>query len=83
MRDYIDHIFSETSKVSKKRERIQADSYYEKEKLAPFKAPKWTVDGYHGTLKNLVEAACRERFSKSDTEIVPSDRPFDTHVDEN
>ena len=84
MRNYIDRIFSESSKVPKKRKRIQANAYYEnkKEEKAPFKAPKWTVRGYQGTLKKLIEDACKERYSEdNDTET----RPSNTHssVDEN
>jgi len=60
-------------KVSKKRHRIHANGYYEKEQMAPFRAPKWTIDGYRGSLKDAVQTACSNRQSNTDnTDTQPS-----------
>ena len=55
---------SESSKVPKKQLRIQDNvNYYDKEPSNPFQAPKWTISGYSGTLKEAVQAACMKRSS--------------------
>ena len=60
MRDYIDRIFAESSKVAKKRERIQVpDDFYNKEMDAPVQAPKWTLGGYRGSLKAAIQEAIK------------------------
>jgi hypothetical protein len=65
LRDYIDRIFIESSKIPKKRSRIyDPANFYEKEQSSPFQAPKWTVRGYKGSLKAAVEDACSKRSSK-------------------
>ena len=44
LRNYIDKIFAESSKVQKKCPRVYDLTYiYDKELSAPLKAPKWTV----------------------------------------
>ena len=64
LHDYIDKIFSESSKVPKKRPRVYDPNYiYDKEPSAPLRAPKWTVRGYNGSLKAVVENACKQRSS--------------------
>ena len=64
LRDYIDKIFAESSKVQKKRPRVYGPTYiYDKEPSAPLRAPKWTVRGYNGSLKSVVESACKKRSS--------------------
>jgi len=60
LRDYIDRIFAESSKVAKKRERIQVpDDFYNKEMDAPVQAPKWTLGGYRGSLKAAIQEAIK------------------------
>ena len=60
MHDYIDRIFAESSKVAKKRERIQVpDDFYNKEMDAPVQAPKWTLGGYRGSLKAAIQEAIK------------------------
>ena len=60
MRDYIDCIFAESSKVAKKWERIQVpDDFYNKEMDAPVQAPKWTLGGYRGSLKAAIQEAIK------------------------
>ena len=61
LRNYIDRLFAETSKVPKKRIRVYDSNFYEKEISAPFRAPKWTVGDYQGSLKDIVADACRNR----------------------
>jgi len=51
LREYIDRIFAELSKVPKKRDRIHDTVTYDKEQSSPFQAPKWTLSGYNGSLK--------------------------------
>jgi hypothetical protein len=65
LRSFIDKLFTETSKVPKKRIRFYDDggNFYEKEQTPPFRAPKWTVGKYQGSLKDAVEKACRNRSS--------------------
>lgn len=70
LRGFIDRLFTETSKVPKKRTRVYDDNSYDKEQTAPFCAPKWTVGNYHGPLKDVVEKACRKRLS----DVVNQDR---------
>ncbi|CAB5394973.1 unnamed protein product [Rhizophagus irregularis] len=66
LRDYIDHIFSESSKVPKKRTRIHDSvNFYDKERTKPFQAPNWTISGYTGSLKMAVQKACIERSSNT------------------
>ena len=70
LRDYVDRIFTESSKVPKKRTRIyDNDSFYDKEQSKPFQAPKWTVSGYNGSLKTAVQKACAERSSEALTSV--------------
>ena len=57
LRDYIDRIFTESAKVPKKRNRLQANTFYEKERTAPFQALNWTIRGYNGSLKNAIKNA--------------------------
>ena len=60
MRDYIDRIFAESSKVAKKWERIQVpEDFYNKEMDAPVQAPKWTLGGYRGSLKAAIQEAIK------------------------
>jgi hypothetical protein len=60
LRDYIDRIFAESSKVAKKRERIQVpEDFYNKEMDAPVQAPKWTLGGYRGSLKAAIQEAIK------------------------
>jgi hypothetical protein len=60
LRDYIDRIFTESSKVAKKRERIQVpDDFFNKEMDAPVQAPKWTLGGYRGSLKASIQEAIK------------------------
>jgi len=60
LRDYIDRIFAESSKVAKKRERIQMpDDFYNKEIDAPIQTPKWTLDRYRGSLKAAIQEAIK------------------------
>lgn len=68
LREYIDRLFAESSKVPKKRDRIRDTVPYDKEQLSPFQAPKWTLSGYNGSLKVAVESACTKRSSK---ETIP------------
>ncbi|CAG8731882.1 17927_t:CDS:2 [Rhizophagus irregularis] len=63
LRNYIDQLFTETSKVPKKRIRVYDDNFYEKEQTAPFHSPKWAVGDYQGFLKDEVERACYRRKS--------------------
>jgi len=64
LRDYVDRVFTETSKVPKKRLRIHDNvNYYDKEPSNPFQAPRWTISGYSGTLKAAVQEACMEHSS--------------------
>ncbi|CAB5383755.1 unnamed protein product [Rhizophagus irregularis] len=66
LRDYIDRIFSESSKVSKKRTQIHDSvNFYDKEWTKPFQAPNWTISGYTGSLKMAVQKACMKRFSNT------------------
>ncbi|CAB4491859.1 unnamed protein product [Rhizophagus irregularis] len=66
LRDYIDRIFSESSKVPKKRTRIHDSvNFYDKERTKPFQAPNWTISGYTGSLKTAVQKACIERSSNT------------------
>ncbi|PKY57595.1 hypothetical protein RhiirA4_429099 [Rhizophagus irregularis] len=66
LRDYIDRIFSELSKVPKKRTRIHDSvNFYDKERTKPFQAPNWTISGYTGSLKMAVQKACIERSSNT------------------
>src|SRR6202008_1825456 len=58
LRDYIDRIFTESAKVLKKRNRLQANTFYEKERTAPFQTPNWTIRGHNGSLKNAIKNAC-------------------------
>ena len=73
LREYIDRIFAESSKVPKKRDRIHDTVTYDKEQSSPFQAPKWTLSGYNGSLKVAVESACTKRSSK---ETIPAKDPF-------
>lgn len=80
MRDYIDRIFAESAKVPKKRTRINlVDNFYEKEREAPFQAPKWTLRGYKGSLMDAIKDACskipRPHSKRSDT--LPDDTQTD------
>ena len=67
MRDYIDRLRSERSRII--RERIILDNNYnESEQSAPFLAPNWTKSGYNGKLKDAVVQACQPgRTSTTDT----------------
>src|SRR5579859_2123249 len=65
LRDYVDRIFNESSKIPKKWSRIyNPANFYEKEQSSPFQAPKWTVRRYKDSLKVTVEDACSKRSSK-------------------
>jgi hypothetical protein len=58
LRDYIDRLRSERSRII--RERIILDNNYnESEQSAPFLAPNWTKSGYNGKLKDAVVQACQ------------------------
>ncbi|CAG8808750.1 22598_t:CDS:2, partial [Dentiscutata erythropus] len=49
LRDYVNHIFAESSKIPKIRSHVQNTvSYYEKELSKPFLVPNWSVSGYEG-----------------------------------
>ncbi|CAB4445407.1 unnamed protein product [Rhizophagus irregularis] len=63
LRNYIDRLFAETSKVPKKRTRVYSSDFYEKETSAPFCAPKWTIGNYQSSLKDIVGRACKNRLS--------------------
>ncbi|GBC24311.2 hypothetical protein GLOIN_2v1773638 [Rhizophagus irregularis DAOM 181602=DAOM 197198] len=63
LRNYIDRLFAETSKVPKKWTRVYSSDFYEKETSAPFCAPKWTIRNYQGSLKDIVGRACKNRLS--------------------
>jgi hypothetical protein len=64
LRNFIDRLFAETFKVPKKWIRTyDTDNFYEKEQTPPFRAPKWTVGNYQGSLKDLVEEVCKNRSS--------------------
>jgi hypothetical protein len=67
LRDYIDRLRSERSRII--RERIILDNNYnESEQSAPFLAPNWTKSGYNGKLKDAVVQACQPgRTSTADT----------------
>ena len=61
LRNYIDRLNAEKSKVPKKRNRIfDHDHYKENERSAPLLAPKWTRAGYDGLLEYVTMEACRE-----------------------
>ena len=34
--------------------------------MAPFRAPKWTIDRYRGSLKDAVQTACSNRQLNTD-----------------
>jgi hypothetical protein len=81
LRDYVDRIFSESSKIPKKRTRIYDNvNTHDKESTAPFQAPKWTIDGYKGSLKIAVRKACSERSSNTLSQRL---KPLDPNDDEN
>ena len=60
MRNYVDRIFAESAKVKKKRGRIPSTEFYQNERTAPIKAPKWTLSGYDGSLVGAINDACRK-----------------------
>ncbi|RGB32160.1 hypothetical protein C1646_790926 [Rhizophagus diaphanus] len=66
LRDYIDRIFSKSSKVLKKRTQIHNSiNFYDKERTKLFQAPNWTISGYTSSLKTAVQKACMERSSNT------------------
>ena len=81
MRDYIDRIFAESSKVmkvTKKRNRIRDKDFYDKEQVAPFQAPRWILFGYQGTLNNAVQQACSERSTTQSSSLPTAPKTNDT-----
>jgi hypothetical protein len=82
LREFIDRIFSESAKVPKKRTRISSDEFYDKERAAPFQAPKWTVSGYKGSLKNAILDAVKERYTPLLEKSPSSPSPQDPRQEE-
>jgi hypothetical protein len=72
LRDYIDRFVAERSRTPKKRTRIFSTNFNEKELSAPFSSPKWTLSGYSGRLKDVVQsirdAEDTEKETAEDTE---------------
>ena len=63
MRNYIDKIVSEKSKVPKRRKFIyDTENFYDKEESGPCNAPNWTCTKYKGQLKSIIRNACNRRF---------------------
>ena len=63
LREYIDRIFNESTKVPKKRARLVIPNNFHSEVKAPFQAPNWTIGDYNGHLKTEVQRACDRRSS--------------------
>ncbi|PKY56712.1 hypothetical protein RhiirA4_477194 [Rhizophagus irregularis] len=63
LREYVDKIFDESSKVPCHRNRTCGRSYAPNEGMAPLNAPKWSVSGYSGSLKKEVDKFIRVRSS--------------------
>ena len=63
MREYVDKLFDETSKVQKKRKRTYSNKIVSGK--VPSNAPRWTLAGYNGPIKEAVEKACRQRSATS------------------
>jgi hypothetical protein len=60
----VDRIFNETSKAKKQRIRVyDEDKFYDSEKSAPTNAPKWSIDGYRGSLYDEVKKFCSRHSS--------------------
>jgi hypothetical protein len=74
LRNYIDRMISEKSKVPKKRKFVHDDeNFYEKEEVKPCNAPKWTCVKYKGQLRAHVRNACsRELPSRQNEENLMS-----------
>ena len=70
LRNYVDRLFAETSKVPKKWTRVYDTNFYEKEPSAPFQPPKWAISNYQGSLKDIVDKACKNRSSN----VLPGKR---------
>ena len=63
LRNYVDRIFNETSKVKKQRVRVYDKvNFYDTEKSVPTNAPKWSIHGYKGSLYDEVKRICSQRF---------------------
>lgn len=63
LRNYIDRMISERSKVPKKRKFVyDNENFYDKEEVKPCNAPKWTCTKYKGQLKTHVNNACGRQF---------------------
>ena len=63
MRNYIDKIVSEKSKVPKRRKFVyDTENFYDKEESGPCNAPNWTRTKYKGQLKSIIRNACNRRF---------------------
>ena len=77
LREYIDRIFNESTKVPKKRARLVIPNNFHSEVEAPFQAPNWTIGDYNGHLKTEVQRAC-DRRSSTTLPIQPPPPPRET-----
>src|SRR5687767_762733 len=69
LRNYIDRLLAEKSKIHKKRNRIfDQENYDKKENSAPLLAPRWTRAEYNGKLKRIITDACKESGNITDQE---------------
>ena len=69
LRDYLDRFIAEKSKSQKRRKRIfDHINFSEKELSAPFSSPKWTLSGYNGRLKDVVQSAIYDTEEIKQTE---------------
>lgn len=70
MRDYLDRFIAEKSAKKRRKRVFDHINFSEKELSAPFSLPKWTLSGYSGRLKDVVESAIHDTETSQDTDNI-------------
>ena len=84
LREYIDKLFEETSKVAKKRVRVYNNDHFALDEKVPSNAPRWSLAGYNGSMKTAVEEACRRRTNSStNLSVMAIDDNDQERIDDN
>lgn len=72
LREYLDKLFEESSKVTRKRERVYDNCQFASNEKAPLNAPKWSLAKYNGSKKEAVKKACQQLGDEEKISILSS-----------